>query len=282
MGTGAATHMDDGATALRNRARPRPNGGLPRADRRVLQPHHRRRRALALAVLAGLALIAGVVVGAGGGNDRSPSARPGARVLLAAADARRDRSGIVRRHRESERERGDRPHARLHAVCSARRVPAQGDRADLRRRPRPVHAAGRVAARSRRTLPATFFEVGVVEHDFHSATSLIVADGYPIGDHTENHAAMSQLSPRRSADPAAAADRERPAATAPPFPRLFRPPYGLWDNDTLALLHKYRMLMVLWTVDTSDYREPGRARDRALGGLRCAAGRDHPDARRRR
>jgi peptidoglycan/xylan/chitin deacetylase (PgdA/CDA1 family) len=25
----------------------------------------------------------------------------------------------------------------------------------------------------------------------------------------------------------------------------------------LAVLHKYRMLMVLWTVDTSDYRRPG-------------------------
>ena len=67
-----------------------------------------------------------------------------------------------------------------------------------------------------------------------------------------------------------------------PFPRLFRPPYGLWDNDTLALLHKYRMLMVLWTVDTSDYREPGvnAIVHSAVSGAR--PGRDHPDARRRR
>ena len=42
-----------------------------------------------------------------------------------------------------------------------------------------------------------------------------------------------------------------------PFPRMFRPPYGLWDNLTLTLLKKYRMLMVLWTVDTSDYQMPG-------------------------
>jgi peptidoglycan/xylan/chitin deacetylase (PgdA/CDA1 family) len=44
-----------------------------------------------------------------------------------------------------------------------------------------------------------------------------------------------------------------------PFPRLFRPPYGLFNNQTLSLLRKYRMLMVLWTVDTSDYRLPGAA-----------------------
>ena len=37
-----------------------------------------------------------------------------------------------------------------------------------------------------------------------------------------------------------------------PFPRMFRPPYGLWNATTLSLLKKYRMLMVLWTVDTDD------------------------------
>src|SRR5581483_340378 len=42
-----------------------------------------------------------------------------------------------------------------------------------------------------------------------------------------------------------------------PVPRLFRPPYGSFDNTTLALLTRFHMLMVLWTVDTSDYQEPG-------------------------
>jgi len=43
------------------------------------------------------------------------------------------------------------------------------------------------------------------------------------------------------------------------FPRLFRPPYGSWDRATLRLLHRFRMLMVLWSVDTGDYRQPGVA-----------------------
>jgi peptidoglycan/xylan/chitin deacetylase (PgdA/CDA1 family) len=42
-----------------------------------------------------------------------------------------------------------------------------------------------------------------------------------------------------------------------PFPRLFRPPYGYWNRTTLTLLHKYRMLMVLWTTDTEDFKLPG-------------------------
>ena len=58
-----------------------------------------------------------------------------------------------------------------------------------------------------------------------------------------------------------------------PFPRLYRPPFGLWDSDTTKLLKKYRMLMVLWTVDTNDYLEPGVSVivDRALRGARPGA-----------
>jgi peptidoglycan-N-acetylglucosamine deacetylase len=93
-----------------------------------------------------------------------------------------------------------------------------------------------------------------------------------IGDHTELHAPMSKL-------PAAqqkAQLLEQVSAVEPygaEFPRLFRPPYGLWDSATLRLLHRYRMLMVLWTVDTNDYRRPGVSAivKAALSGARPGA-----------
>ncbi len=58
-----------------------------------------------------------------------------------------------------------------------------------------------------------------------------------------------------------------------PFPRMFRPPYGMWDHTTLALLSKYKMLMVLWSVDTDDYERPGVnvIVARALAGLEPGA-----------
>ena len=58
-----------------------------------------------------------------------------------------------------------------------------------------------------------------------------------------------------------------------PFPRLFRPPYGLWNAATLSLLKRYRMLMILWTVDTNDYQLPGVAAivDRAVDGAKPGA-----------
>ena len=113
-----------------------------------------------------------------------------------------------------------------------------------------------LATLEREDVPATFFEVGIEERYFYAATSAIVADGDAIGDHTQVHAAMSRLSgaAQRTELLQEAAAVERHGAR---FPRLFRPPYGMWNAATLALLHRYRMLMVLWTVDTNDYRRPG-------------------------
>jgi peptidoglycan/xylan/chitin deacetylase (PgdA/CDA1 family) len=108
----------------------------------------------------------------------------------------------------------------------------------------------------RENVPGTFFEVGVSETYFHASTSLIAARGYPIGDHTQEHAPMGKLPPAAQKTQLLE-DVSALGKYGAPFPRLFRPPYGSWDNATLKLLHKYHMLMVLWTVDTSDYRRPG-------------------------
>lgn len=110
----------------------------------------------------------------------------------------------------------------------------------------------------RHRVPATFFEVGVLDRYFHASTSRILAAGDVIGDHTFHHAPMGRLSPRDQHAELSEGARAVQRYGAP-FPRLFRPPYGLWNRGTLALLRHYRMLMVLWTVDTNDYRLPGSA-----------------------
>lgn len=124
----------------------------------------------------------------------------------------------------------------------------------------------------REHVPATFFEVGIEERYFHASTTAIAAAGDVVGDHTEVHAAMSRLSAAKQKAQLLEQTRaiERYGAS---FPRLFRPPYGMWDSTTLALLHRYRMLMVLWTVDTSDYLRPGVPAivDAAVDGARPGA-----------
>jgi peptidoglycan/xylan/chitin deacetylase (PgdA/CDA1 family) len=115
-----------------------------------------------------------------------------------------------------------------------------------------------LAALERAHVPATFFEVGFMLRWFHASTSAIVARGDPVGDHTDLHRAMSALSTNAQRnellDQAAVISQY-----GAPFPRLFRPPYGSYNAETLALLHKYGMLMVMWTVDSGDYLRPGVA-----------------------
>jgi peptidoglycan/xylan/chitin deacetylase (PgdA/CDA1 family) len=124
----------------------------------------------------------------------------------------------------------------------------------------------------REHVPATFFEVGVEERYFHAATAAIVARGYPIGDHTETHAPLSELK-RKAQQAELLQDSSAIGTYGAPFPRLFRPPYGMFNATTLKLLKKYRMLMVMWTVDTDDYEMPGAKviLQRTLAGLRPGA-----------
>jgi peptidoglycan/xylan/chitin deacetylase (PgdA/CDA1 family) len=246
--------MDDGATALRNR--PRAPSGIPRITGSHVQSHHWRRRGIALGLVAVLALIAGIVAGAGGGGSSAHVTVDHAAGYFSRLQtlAGTGPGSFIASEKAAETAAIDRtlaytPYVRI-AGSQHKEIALTFDDG-----PGP-YTPQVVAALQQASVPATFFEVGVVEQDFHAGTSLIVADGYPIGDHTENHAAMSQLSPR---DQKAQLLEQTKAIGryGAPFPRLFRPPYGLWDNDTLALLRKYRMLMVMWTVDTSDYRELG-------------------------
>ncbi|HEX8073731.1 MAG TPA: polysaccharide deacetylase family protein [Thermoleophilaceae bacterium] len=103
---------------------------------------------------------------------------------------------------------------------------------------------------------ATFFEVGSMERWFHASTARAIREGHAVGDHTESHPQLAGL--RRRAQRAEIVGQERwLARLGLPRPRLFRPPYGSLNRATLDVLRDRRMLMVLWSVDSEDYRRPG-------------------------
>ncbi len=107
--------------------------------------------------------------------------------------------------------------------------------------------------------PATFFVIGRSARRYPTLVAAEARAGFDVGDHTETHAFLSSLSADGQAseiEQAASAIRGGGA----PSPQLFRPPYGSFSATTLAILHAQRMLMVLWSVDTSDYARPGPAR----------------------
>jgi peptidoglycan-N-acetylglucosamine deacetylase len=252
--------MDQGHSALEERPPPglRP-GGSRTGSRPPVAPHHRRRRAAAvLGALALVALVAGVAVGAASSGTSSTAPRS---VVLPDGYFSRIRTlagggagSFVAGERRAEnvaitRTLSYTPFIRA-AGTQHREVALTFDDG-----PGP-YTPGILRVLEREHVPATFFEVGVEERYFHAATASIVARGYPIGDHTESHAPMSELK-RRAQQSQLLQDSTAIGTYGAPFPRLFRPPYGMWNGATLKLLRKYRMLMVMWSVDTDDYEMPG-------------------------
>ncbi len=239
-----------------------------------MAPHHRRRRwsVAVLSLIAVVLLLTLLLVGGGGAPSTSTAVEPHAGGFIASIGGLAGGAAGSLTTRESRAESAAinrtlayTPYVRI-AGAQHREIALTFDDG-----PGP-YTPQILAILQREHVPATFFEVGVLERYFNASTSEIAADGDVIGDHTEMHAPMSKL-PK-------AAQRaqllEQVSAIEPfgaPFPRLFRPPYGLWNATTLALLHRYRMLMVLWTVDTNDYRRPGVSAivDAAVDGARPGA-----------
>jgi peptidoglycan/xylan/chitin deacetylase (PgdA/CDA1 family) len=124
----------------------------------------------------------------------------------------------------------------------------------------------------RRRVPATFFIVGQSLNSFGRTLRTELRDGFVIGDHTENHKPLALLSEHDQR--AQLVDQAfRVHGYGAPYPRLFRPPYRSFNATTLAVARKLHMLMVLWTVDSADYRQPGTNAivSRVLSGARPGA-----------
>ncbi len=119
---------------------------------------------------------------------------------------------------------------------------------------------------------ATFFAIGSQERYFSAGTVAELRAGDVVGDHTETHPMMATLSAHEQHEELFE-QILRIQLAGGPTPRLFRPPYGSFDATTFKELRKLRLLMVLWSVDTADYTQPGVQAivQRALAGARPGA-----------
>jgi peptidoglycan-N-acetylglucosamine deacetylase len=103
---------------------------------------------------------------------------------------------------------------------------------------------------------ATFFAIGLEERYFSAGTVAELSAGDSIGDHTETHPLMASLSAHDQREQLLEQTYRVELAGAP-MPRLFRPPYGSFDANTLKELSALHMLMILWSTDTRDFARPG-------------------------
>ncbi len=218
---------------------------------------HRRRRASALAAAAGVALLLGMVVGAssGGGTAGSGTAAPtvgwyGHLRTLAGAG----RASLDFEQRAQESVAID--HA-LQLTPFVRMAGRQHPLVALTFDDGPSPYTDRLIDELQRLhVPGTFFVVGYQLPDFAPQLQREVDLGLTVGDHTADHANLAHLSAgdqrRQIVD-----DATEIRSYGAPYPRLFRPPYGSYNQTTHALLRRQRMLSVLWSVDSEDYTLPG-------------------------
>lgn len=119
---------------------------------------------------------------------------------------------------------------------------------------------------------ATFFAIGMEERYFSEGTLLELRSGDVVGDHTETHPMMAELSPHDQREQLQE-QIYRIQLLGGPTPRLFRPPYGSFDATTFRELKRLHLLMILWSTDTGDYTRPGVQTivQRALAGAHPGA-----------
>ena len=256
--------MSDEARADRRRSRGSPLAADELEARRAAWRRRRtHRRTILGAALAAAAVLVIVIDSVGGDHGRAPT-RAGAGV-----------GGLwVPRERASSSVRELRAEQRVLSYTSYVRLGTPHRREiALTFDDGPGPFTARILGVLRRfRATATFFEIGRQVRAYPRLTARLLAAGIAIGDHTEDHPPLAQLSPAAQADEIDRAAAAIHAAGAH-GPLLFRPPYGSFDDSTLALLRARDMVMVLWTVDTADYARPGVKRIiyTALSGARPGA-----------
>jgi peptidoglycan/xylan/chitin deacetylase (PgdA/CDA1 family) len=238
--------LDDLLRLLRGPARPTPR-----------QLRYRRRRATLLAGLAAAALVLGVIAGAGGGSGSSGVAVAAEKVgwyghlrMLAGGG----RGSLSLEQRAAENVAIDRALARTPFIRmggkETRDIALTFDDGPGQDTERLLDVLERLR------VPATFFMLGRNIPDFPDAVKRQVDSGYAMNDHSVDHADLRTLSEDgQRAEVADAAQRIEDSGA--PYPRLFRPPYGSYNQTTHEVLGRLRMLSVLWSVDSQDYTKPG-------------------------
>ncbi len=106
---------------------------------------------------------------------------------------------------------------------------------------------------SRHDARATFFVLGSLVQTYPDLVARIVAEGHTVANHTWNHENLAGL-PRSSFDDSIGRTQ---AALADFATSCLRPPYGSIDAYTREWAATAGLDLVLWTVDTNDWRKPG-------------------------
>lgn len=102
---------------------------------------------------------------------------------------------------------------------------------------------------------ATFFFDGSWLRNNQAMAADILHDGHEIGNHGYSHRNMSELSrsdAMREITKTEALLQEQLNVKS----KLFAPPSGDYDQETVEIAHELHMKTILWTIDTVDWKNP--------------------------
>jgi peptidoglycan/xylan/chitin deacetylase (PgdA/CDA1 family) len=248
--------MSDGVRENRQLRSPLTPGELSARRREARRRRTRRRRTAALTGLGAVAVVIAVLVIGSGASSSGPTNVASGPTQ---STTTKDKPPADRRPRPKPKPPTE---AQLVAPILAYTsyVRLAGDRkreVALSFDDGPSTYTPQILAILRRThTPATFFVIGRSAKVYPQYVHDEAVAHDDVGDHTEDHPPLDQLSASaQTAEITDAAAAIRHAGA--PQPVLLRPPYGAFNDTTLQILHDQHMLMVLWSVDTSDYERPG-------------------------
>lgn len=102
----------------------------------------------------------------------------------------------------------------------------------------------------------TFFMTGGWVEKFPEDVKKIQAAGHDLGNHSENHKNMSQLSDEQCQEELMKVHNRVEELTGVEM-NLFRPPYGDYDNHVITNAKKCGYFSIQWDVDSLDWKDYG-------------------------
>ncbi|NCC42114.1 MAG: polysaccharide deacetylase family protein, partial [Clostridia bacterium] len=102
----------------------------------------------------------------------------------------------------------------------------------------------------------TFFMTGGWVESYPEDVKQILEAGHDLGNHSENHKQMSQISAKECQDEIMKVHKKVKDLTGYEM-ELFRPPYGDYNNTVINTVYACGYYPVQWSVDSLDWKDYG-------------------------
>ena len=109
---------------------------------------------------------------------------------------------------------------------------------------------------SKEKIHVTFFATGGWVEKYPDDVKAILAAGHDLGNHSESHKNMSQLSKEEQENEIMTVHNKVKELTGYEM-QLFRPPYGDYDNTVIKTAEECGYYAIQWDVDSLDWKDYG-------------------------